>query len=71
MYADPNTRMCVEKCDPNLGFFGDVGVSPDACVAICSSRRYSDPFTQTCVTSCPNSPKMYSFDNGDSVNPIR
>ena len=71
MYADPNTRMCVQKCDPDLGFFGDSGVTPKACVAICKSSTYANPFSQTCQNTCPTFPKMYAFDNGDAVNPIR
>ncbi len=72
MFADPNTRMCVEQCDPDLGFFGDSYLVIPACVAVCSSGYYANPYTQTCVDICPSYPmKMYSFDNGDSGDPVR
>jgi hypothetical protein len=71
MFADPNTRMCVSKCDPKLGFYGDSNLAIPACVPICSSGSYADAFTQTCVSICRNSPKMYAFDNGQTVNAIR
>jgi hypothetical protein len=71
MYADPNTRMCVDQCDPNLGYYGDAYVSPAACVAICSSGYYGSPFTQSCVDVCPSFPKMYGFDNQNSSSLVR
>ena len=72
MFADPNTRMCVDKCDPELGLYGDPNNVPIAqCVAVCKSGSYADPYTQTCVSVCIDFPKMYAYDNGDTVDPVR
>lgn len=71
MFADPLTRTCVDKCDARLAYYGDSTLSIPACVNICSSGTYAEPFTQTCSYTCIKSPKMYGFDNGDTVNPVR
>ena len=71
MFADPNTRMCVTRCDPNFGMFGDSNIPIPSCVPICTSGSYADEHSQTCVGVCLTSPKMYAFDNGDAANPIR
>lgn len=71
MFADSYTRTCVTKCDPELGLFGDTNVFPHACVDICYEGTYADPYSQTCVYNCINSPKMFIFDNNDPINPIR
>ena len=71
MFADPNTRMCVTQCDPDLGLFGDSNIPIPSCVAVCKSGSYADPHTQTCVSTCITYPTMYIFDNGDTVNPVR
>lgn len=71
MFADPLTRYCVAKCDPLLDYFGDKNTVPPKCVKTCTLNSYTDPFTQTCVSSCPTFPKMYSFDDGDVSNPKR
>ena len=71
MFADPLTRFCVSKCDPFLDYFGDSNTNPPKCVKTCSLNSYSDPLSQTCKSSCSTFPKMYAFDNGDIVNPIR
>lgn len=71
MFADPLTRRCVNKCDPVLGYFGDANINIPACVTVCAANTYADPYTQTCVYSCIDSPKMYRFYNGDATYPIR
>jgi hypothetical protein len=71
MFADNLTRMCVSKCDPVLGLFGDPYITIPACVSVCASGTFADPFTQTCTYTCITFPKMYAYDNGDTTNPIR
>jgi len=71
MFADPLTRMCVSQCNPLLGYFGDSNLAIPACVSTCSSGTYADPYTQTCVFGCHNFPKMYAFDNGNLITPVR
>lgn len=50
LFQDPTTYLCVETCP--AGLYGDLLLSPPACVATCTSNQFGDPITGLCQSTC-------------------
>lgn len=59
-FADPLTRLCVDKCNLTAGYFGNLG--DKRCYLRCPSG-YGNPVTGQCVSQCPSTPSKTYGDN--------